>query len=698
MIDQLNLQYPSWYIIFCVLVAMVISGLLYLKEKRFREEYTWLPYLLFLLRFLSIGIITFFLLSPLIRNVRDNVQQPLIVIAKDVSESVINGLSSDEVVAFNNGLKDMEASLSEKYDVMSFSFGDEIAVGLVDSFTQKVSNLSMAMDHIEENYSDQNLGAVVIVTDGIYNEGKNPIYNVNRIGSPIYGIALGDTTVQTDLTIKGVFANSIVYLGDQFSIQVDIQALNSLGKTTILRLYHETDEGRKLVKEEPVNINSNEFFTTKEYIIDADAAGVNKYRLSVSPISGEVTRTNNIKNLYVQVLDARQKILILAQAPHPDLAALSQIVTSNKNYEADIKIVGDNYNIQEYDQVILHNLPGKNIPIAGDLAVIKEKKLPHIFIVGSQMNIAAFNNSQDLIEIRSNGLTLEEVNPSINNSFRSFNSSEALRSKLASFPPLIAPFGEYTLISNASSFLFQNIKNVETDYPLITFQEKAGLRSAVIVGEGIWKWRLFDYLQHGNYDIVSEIVNKTIQYISTKKDNRKFIVNPNKNLYKENEAIQIGAQLYNDNYELTNDSEVFLSIIDDSGQEFKYTMSKNINYYTIDIGMLPPGRYRYAARTNFNGQDLSDRGQFSVQEIQLESFDLQARHHVLASLAGEKGTVYKPSETSELTEEILNKESIIPVIYQNVKTQPLIDLKWIFFLLLSLISAEWILRRYFGSY
>lgn len=698
MIDQLSLQYPAWYIILCLLTAGLISGLLYYKETRFREEHAWLPYVLFALRFLTLSAIAFFLLSPLIRNVKENVQQPLIVIAQDASESVIDGMTPEEVSVYNVNLKTLEERLESKYDVRTFSFGDDVQPGLIDSFTQKVSNLSKALDYLEENFADQNLGAVIMASDGIYNEGRNPIYNIGRITAPLYGIAMGDTAIKTDLTIKGVYSNSIVYLGDRFSVQVDIKAQNSLGKTTKLSLYQDLESGRKLLKEENISINSNDFFTTKEYIIDANVAGINKYRISVSPIAGEISRSNNIKDLYVQVLDARQKILILAQAPHPDLSALSQIVTSNKNYEADIKIIGDSYNISSYDQIILHNLPGKNKNIDGDLAIIKEKRLPHLFIVGSQMDIPSFNQSQDLIAINSNGITLEEVNPIFNNAFKSFNSSEELRAKLAAFPPLVAPFGEYSLISNASSFLYQSIKNVETDYPLITFQEKGGVRSAVIVGEGIWKWRLFDFLQHGNYEIVSEVVNKTIQFISTKKDNRKFIVKPNKNLYKENESIQVTAQLYNDNYELNNEPEVSLSILDATGQEFKYTLSRNNNYYSIDVGQLPPGKYRYRARTNYNGQDLSDSGQFSVQEIQLESFDLQARHDVLLALAGENGGIYYPDAMDQLADEVLNKASIKPVIYQNVKTQPLIDLKWLFFILLAMITAEWALRRYYGSY
>ncbi|NNF34193.1 MAG: hypothetical protein HKN68_08795 [Saprospiraceae bacterium] len=698
MTQQFTLQYPAWFILLCLLLGIMLSGMLYYKEQRFRSEHSWLPWLLAFLRALTIAGIAFFLLEPLIRNVKDNIQEPIVVIAQDASESMVSDMDEEGVASLTAKAQALKDQLEIKYDVRSFSFGSDIQEGLVDSFTQKVSNLSNAMDYVEQNYADQNLGALILISDGIYNEGRNPVYNIDHISAPIYTIATGDTSIRTDLTVKGVFANSIVYLGDKFSIQVDVQAFNCNNQNTRLRLYHEKESGRELLEEETLRIDSDNFFTTKEYVVDASTPGTNRYRVTLSPISGEVSRSNNYKDVYIQVLDARQKILLLAQSPHPDISALSQIISNNKNYETEIKFPGDAYNLADYDQVILHNLPGKNSDVTGTLVQIKEKKLPHIFIVGSQMNIGAFNEAQDLITINSNGITLEEVNPAFNNNFKNFNSSEPLRSKLASFPPLIAPFGEYSLVSNAASYLYQNIRSVETDYPLITFQEKSGIRSAVIVGEGLWKWRLFDFLQHGNYEIVSEVINKTIQYISTKKDNRKFILSAAKNLFKENESITINAQLYNDNYELTNEPEVFLSLYDQNGEEFKYTMSRTNDYYTMNVGLLPPGSYRFSGRTNHNGQEHNDNGRFSIQEIQLESFDLQARHDVLTALAGGSDQLYYPENADALASAILEKETIKPVIYQNVKTQPLIDLKWIFFILLAMISVEWGLRRYFGSY
>jgi len=111
------------------------------------------------------------------------------------------------------------------------------------------------------------------------------------------------------------------------------------------------------------------------------------------------------------------------------------------------------------------------------------------------------------------------------------------------------------------------------------------------------------------------------------------------------------------------------------------------------------GTYTYKATTNFNGQSLSYEGRFNVQPIQLELFETTANHSVLRQLSAKFGgeTVF-PAQLASIVEKIKNNQTVKPVIYQTTKTNPLINLKWIFALLAFMLAAEWFLRRYFGSY
>ena len=88
-----------------------------------------------------------------------------------------------------------------------------------------------------------------------------------------------------------------------------------------------------------------------------------------------------------------------------------------------------------------------------------------------------------------------------------------------------------------------------------------------------------------------------------------------------------------------------------------------------------------------------------MESVQLEQYDLTARHGLLKGLSEKfNGAMVYPEGIASLAETLLNNEKIKPVLYQSRSTRPIIYMKWIFFLILGLLSLEWFLRRYFGSY
>jgi len=653
-----------------------------------------------LLRTLAVTGLSTLLLSPLVKTATEDIKQPIIVVAEDVSQSIVSGLSKEQQVQSQDEMTNMISKLSETYEVKTISIGDAISEGKVDSFNANITNLSNALSYIDDNYGDQNLGAIIMATDGIYNEGKNPIYTNTNITAPLYIIAQGDTSVRRDLAVKNVFVNKIAYLGDKFTLQIDIQASNAAGTASNLSVRNVTDKQNVKLHTENIRVNNNSFFTTKEIIVDANRTGVNKIRIALSPVSNEISTVNNYKDIYIEVLDARQKILILADAPHPDLSALRSIISKNKNYESEVKFVSEgNINVLEYDIVILHNLPSDDHDILAFKSTMDSRKIPRLYIIGAETKSSLLNSFQDVIRLKKNGNSTEDIQARVVDNFSSFTLSENLIRTIGKFPALVAPFGSFSDPLGANILLKQKIRDIPTENPLLAFSDKAGYKTGVLVGEGLWKWRLYNYVESQNFDIIEELINKSIQYISTKEDKRKFRASSSKNLYKENEDILFSAQLYNENYEMINEPDVFVSVRNSDNKEYKYTFSKTTNYYTLNANLLPTGKYSYEASTSYNGETLTQKGYFTIQDIQLELYDLTARHGLLKSLSNKYGgNVVLPTELKSLVDNLTGENSLKPTIYTNIKTRSVINFKWIFWSFLLMLCGEWFLRRYMGSY
>jgi hypothetical protein len=638
-------------------------------------------------------------MAPFIKIIKEDIKAPIILLARDRSSSMDFDNKSNTSL-FQQKWDRLKDALSKEYDVKLLNFGDNVYEGDRDTSKLSSTNISGLLHYIEDNYADQNLGAIIMASDGIYNEGNNPSYYEPKTPVPIYSIAMGDTTRKKDIFIQNILSNKIAYLGDKFTVQADIAAYNCAGGKSSLVLEALQGGVAKKISETPITVSANQFFETKTFTIEASQVGIIRYRLRLSGIAGEFNAVNNKREFYIDILDARQKILLLANAPHPDLAALKSTITTNKNYDVEIAFANEfNGNVSKYNMLVLHNLPSDMADMGSTISNAKKNTIPVIYIVGSQTSISKFNQSQDVLNVNGNSKNKEEITAEINPAFSQFTTSDPLRNNLKIFPPLLAPFGEYKTVGTSQTYLYQNIKKVKTSYPLIAFGDANGVKNAVIVGEGLWKWRLFDHLQHKNYDITSELINKTIQLASVKSDKRKFKSATSKNLYKDSEPILFEAQLYNEAYELINDPEVKLVIKDDSNKEFNFQMSKTQNFYTHNAGSLPTGSYTYVASTNYNGKVLTSNGRFSVESVDLEAFDLTAKHGLLNSLSQKTyGRLFYPSNMEAISDTLKSRNTIKPMLYQSNSTRPIIHIKWLFFLLLAFLTGEWFLRRYFGSY
>ncbi len=636
--ESLSFQYPAWYVLLCVLLGAGYATTLYYKDKTFVEQPSRVRKSLAFIRFLAATLLALLLLQPLLKSLFTETKKPVVVLAQDQSESVGLALPESGLDAYKANWGTLKNELSQKYEVKEYSFGSEVKEGVDFNLNQKTSNISKVVSEVTDLYAGQNLGALVLATDGIYNEGSNPLYAGTKLNVPVYTVALGDTVQKKDLVLKRVFHNKIAYLDDKFSVQMDVAARNCAGSNTTLSISKMDGNSAKLLQSIPVSIPNNDFFLTREVVLDADQSGAQRYRISLSSVNGEASTGNNVKEFYVDVLDARQKVLILGNAPHPDLGALRQTLERNKNYQVTIAYIANmGMKVEDFDFVVLHNLPSVKNDATAVLNTLNSRKTPRMFIVGTQTNLSKFNQVQNLLTIQGDLRNANDVQGVFNPNFNLFVIEDALKNNLPTFNPLTAPFGDFQARGDAQVLLYQRIGRVETKYPLMLFGQEGDVKLAVLAAEGLWRWRLFDYLQHQNHNIFEELIGKNFQYATLKSDKRRFRISPSKNIFNENEPVIFDAELYNESFELINEPDVSMTIKNGEGKDFNYTFNKTSKGYSLTAGVFPVGNYRFKGNVAANGQNLTFDGQFAVQAIQLEIYETTADHGMLRRLSQEFG-------------------------------------------------------------
>ena len=672
-------------------IAFGYAFFLYRKDALLEEVKTGVKWMMAAFRFVAMWFILLLLLGIILETVSERKEKPIVFVVQDDSESIV--LNKDSVfyrTQFIDQLKSISQQLAENFEVIEYSFADLAVPGITGNFEGKTTDISAVLDQVFDQYSNRNIGAIVLASDGIYNTGANPVYSITRRSfTPIYTIGMGDTNLVRDLKIEMVSHNDIAFLGNEFPVEVMFSGIKAQDESVNISIYKEG----QLLSRQSYRFGSDFEQFRLMFNLKATGTGFQKYTAEISTISNEFTTKNNSVAFYIEVIDGRQKILIADHAPHPDVAAIRYVMENNQNYEIDVKPIREVTAVNEYDLVVVHDYRAESKAL--DEAITKGI-VPFLFVNGIATDMRSLQQLK--IGFSGAGNTTEEVGFAHNIGFKDILLSPKIVQTFSSAPPLHAPFGNYVFSDALDILAFQKVGNVQLDNPLIYFTTKENSRVGVIMGEGIWRWRLHDQLRNNTTENFEELVSKLVTYLAVKDNKDPFRVNI-KNEFTENDEVVVTAELYNKSFELITEPEVNFKFSDETGKTFEPGLLPVGNSYQRNLGKLPAGLYTWEASTSFQDKNYQKTGTFLVKEVKLEWLNTTADHRLLRNISqNTNGKFYFPSEMNRVAEDIRSNEELVTVVYAETSYDDLIDFKWLFFLVVIFVSAEWFFRKFNGAY
>lgn len=686
-----------WIFLTAILTGICYASLLYLFNKKLHYDKK-LTTILFILRSIIISLLVLLLFNPFLKNKNNHIEQATIIIAQDNSNSLI--LSKDSSYYKNDYpliLDSLIDELDNNFIVDKYLFGNKTNEFDSIDYQDYYTDFSNILNYIKNNYYKKNVGAVVLLSDGICNKSYLPEQNIESYPFPIYTVTLGDTTNYPDLYIKDVFYNKTSPTNTIFPLRLVANANNCKNKTMNIRIL----VNNEVIKEEDIFINSNRFSETLDFNINSEDEGVKQIDIKISAIENEVVINNNNRRFFIEVIDKQYKVLFYAKSPHPDLGSLKNILGDHFEIET-IFNDAETPDLSNYDIIFLHQIPyiGMNNYKDLEARLNKNKEIPVFYIIGESTDFDAFNNLQKSMKITKGAVnSVLDIKPNYNQNFGLFTIDNEVIEATNDFPPLSLPHLEFSLSTNHDMLLQMNIRDVLTQAPLLSFTtDSDGRKCAYLLGTGIWRWKLNDFYKHNNNNNFEELFTKSTKYLLTEKD-KELIINHEES-YFNNEPIILTAYLKNPSQELTNEPDLRIRITNKHSKDFyEYDFLKKDKSYYLNINNLPAGIYNFTAQTDFGGKKYLENGSFNIVSVGAEAQDLVAnsqRMRLLASLT--EGKNFKVTELKQLAKTIKNDEHITSIMREETNYKDLINMKSLFFVILSLISIEWILRKMFGTY
>lgn len=692
---EITSEYSSWFIMVCAALGGLFTFVLYRKNAQLKELASWVIYTLKGLRFFSVFLISLLLINPLIQKWVTQTEEPVIIIAQDNSESILN--NKDSVFykeAYPLKLQELIADISSEYKVVTMPFGADVQdEKSVLDYSEKRTNYSKLFDEIEAKYAGENIGALILATDGLYNEGANPkFYNFKQL-YPIYTLGLGDTTQKSDISVAEIQHNDIVYMGNKFPVNVGVNAQLLKGEKAKITI---RTKG-KVIAERNFVINSNNQYHTEKFVFEAESEGTQRYLVSVTEFENELNVNNNISQMLIDVIDNRDKVLILANAPHPDVAAIRGALETKDNVELKVAMISNMEVVYDaYNLIIAHGFGAdENLPI---WRKVWESKVPLMAVLKSDVNLNTINNLDLGFEVSGARGKPNNITGSLNDGFNSFKVSANVQKFVLNAPPLLSPYGEVNGFQRSQVFLFQKLGNVATDFPLCYMGSRNGVKTGWFFGEGLWRWKIYDFQENESAQNFNELIGKMAQYLSVKEDKSRFRL-AMKRRFTESENIKIGAEFYNSSYEVVNEANASLKVFNERDEEFDFEFTPIGNTYALELGRLPAGVYRYEAKASSNVENFTKGGKFVVSPLNIEWEKVAADFNVLINLSEKtKGQFFEAKDILAITDVFKDRSKFPSITYRSETKKPVVHEKWIFFFILLLLTTEWVLRKYKGRY
>jgi hypothetical protein len=687
-----NISNPIQILVFVIAAAFAITYAVYFYKKNNDEFNTKQRLGLSIIKFIYSLIIGILLLSPIAEIVRNRTEKPILVLGIDNSESMATDTANIEQIS--NFVASARTQLNNKFQIEALLFDNSIRKSDSINLMGKFSDYSGFIYEIEKRYFNLNLGAVVLVGDGIYNQGRNPEQITDNINAPFYTLGLGDTSSYIDQAIIDVTHNPNVFRGNTFPVEIEVNFTDFNYPKTQISI---SIDG-KLAVSESIEVQQANYYFRKTYNISSEQVGLRNVNIALSPVANEHNKQNNRYSFTIEVHDNKKEILVLTQGPHPDIGAITQTLEQKANYKiTTTPIALFNGNINNYDMVVLNQLPSLMHQNHSVFKSIKEQQISTLVIVGPNTSISALNNLELGFKLNPTLLT-ENSEPYFNKTFQLFSIPEKIEQTNGIYPPLLTYYTQYEYSTDLSVIAYQKIKGIEMNYPLMLAGNIDERKVGAIFGEGIWRWRLREFQNFDNQDLFNQLTVNLFSYLTLRDEREQFKLTYQR-IASESVPYRLKAQVFNDIFEPVSNAEVQYTLTDSTGSELNFLFDVNQTEYNLNLGLLAPGKYSFKARASLGENQFEKSGNFSIQEVNIEQQNLKSNFktlNVLAQATGGKFFLF--DQNQQLIDHLNNIETIEAKIHKEKSTFELIDWKWYILFIIVFLSLEGFLRKFWGSY
>lgn len=564
--------------------------------------------------------------------------------------------------------------------------------------------LGDAIDALAASPEAGDIGGIVVVSDGAFNAGEDPVAAVRRFGVPAHGVLIGDAG-GADRAVSGIEASTEAQVGRVTTVRVRVVATDERGAALMVRLL---DGDRELGRSRVVAPGGGAEVAA-EFPVTPSRPGLAVWTAVLDSAAGEVSTANNARQVAVQVAPGRLGVLIVSRGLNWDLAFIRRAL------EGDSSLSVSTWTRERAGWRSLEGGRGAG-PGAADLG-------GKAVVVLDAMNPAevspAFDQAlSDWVRRGGAVLALGGSSPGLAR-YRSGTLGRDLALVEAGMvPPRAAPQpapeaqellgwdddparGERAWRAAAPLSDLAPIENGAGDRvlvrssgpgPALLFVRRVGRGQALLVnGAGLWRWSL-----SGHDDLTAErgrtLWRRLTRWLAEPVQGEPLRVRPERWLTSSGDAVRLFATLQDDQFRPVAGATVEGDLTDAAGRARRVRFEpRAAGAYEATLEDLPPGRYRVSASAQKGGTSLGRAAsELAVDRWNLEEASTLPDSAALGAVAGaSRGHVTNVAGLDAWARSYEPRS----LARGRSRSTRLWESPWVFGLIIGALSLEWAWRR-----
>ena len=737
------------------LIAVVLIALVWLLYRKTTRNLSagWKGTLI-TLRSMVLLLLLFCLLRPVVTTEQVVPQESYLAVLIDDSQSMSiedlpggrsRAAAVEQLLYEGGGILE---PLSDSFQVRTFRFDKDTqrvtdSSGLSSAGT--ASSIDQALEYIDQQLSGLALGGILLLSDGADNEGIDPVPRAESFGArqiPVFTVGVGQENIPRDVGIVDVAAAKTVLEGSVFNVDVALSNQGYSGQEVGLTVY----DGDTLVSTERVLLGPDS--STRRFSIELipEREEAILYRLEVEEQDGEIVLQNNhysflVDNSAKPALDIlyvdghpRNEYKFIRRAVEADssirLATYLQ-TGPGKFYRQGIKTPLELSRgfpermdeLYQYEAIILGDVD-KDFFTDGQLTMLQDfvaERGGGLLVAGMLDDLFVDTPLADILPV---SLVSSNLLP------------QPLRGGIARgnhptgqlFTPQLTTAGEYSELLRLHSDDSENLRlwrempqlqgvyvtgrakpgaTVLMEHPLLQFQNQrlpliatqryGSGRSMSITSASTWRWQMMMPAEDQSHE---RIWRQLLRWLAVSALER-VTVDFDREFYHVGDRVNVTATVRDINYLPDNNASVWMHLSDPEGGVIDNAMEWDIDrdgVYRSSFEVQTEGVFNLmvdvASAAGEADRSDTERSAAFVVTPSLREFSSAGRDTALLerAAAASGGRYFDLEQTSALATDI----TYTPNAYSKEVQEDLWDTPALLLLLILLLCADWMLRRFKG--